>query len=86
MSNEIIGKAAVYTASNARHKGQANLNPPSVNERRSSILLSLHLIVDFLSRMKQNGCFIFLDFTQFLPVNVLKKLDASFIHFTFHTT
>ena len=32
MSNEIIEKTAVYTASNARHKGQANLNLPSVDE------------------------------------------------------
>ena len=32
MSNEIIEKTAVYTASDARHKGQANLNPPSVDE------------------------------------------------------
>ena len=44
-----------------------------------TILFSLHLIVDFLSRMNQNGCFILLDFAQFLPVNALKKLlGASF--------
>ena len=49
------------------------------------ILLSLHLIVDFLSKMKQNGCFIFLDFAPFLPVNTSKKLDASFtsLHFPY---
>ena len=70
-------------------KGQANLNPPSVDERHSSvcqlqtILLSLHLIVDFLSKMKQNGCFILLDFAQLLPVNTLKKLGASFISLHF---
>ena len=80
MSNEIIEKTAVYTASNVRHKGQANLSPPSVDERRSSvcvwlqtILLSLHLIVDFLSKMKQNGCFMLLDFAQFLPINTSKN-------------
>ena len=32
VSNQIIEKIAVYTASNARHKGQANFNPPSVDE------------------------------------------------------
>ena len=32
MSNEIIQKTAVSSASNARHKGQANLNPLSVDE------------------------------------------------------
>ena len=32
VSNEIIEKTAVYTASNSRHKGQANLSPPSVDE------------------------------------------------------
>ena len=35
MSNEIIEKTAVYTASNARHKGQANLNSLSVDERKA---------------------------------------------------
>ena len=32
VSNEIIKKIAVYTASNAGHKGQANLYPLSVDE------------------------------------------------------
>ena len=30
VSNEIIEEMAVYTASNARHKGQANFNPPLI--------------------------------------------------------
>ena len=29
----------MYTASNSRHKVQANLDPPSVDERRSSVCI-----------------------------------------------
>ena len=36
MSNEIIEKTAVYTVSNARNKGQANLSPLSVDEIKAS--------------------------------------------------
>ena len=32
VSNKIIKKIAVYTVSNAKHKGQANFKPPSVDE------------------------------------------------------
>ena len=46
--------------------GQANLNPPSVDEIKAffglciaanDFVVTPYLIVDFLSRMKQNGCF-----------------------------
>ena len=93
VSNEIIEKIAVYTVSNVRHKGQANFNLPRVDEIKAFfglyiaandfiVTLSDHRL---LSKMKQNGCFILLDFAQFLPLNVLKTLSASFTSLT-HTT
>ena len=51
----------------------------SVCEKLQTILLSLHLIVDFLSRMKQNGCFILLEFAQILPVKRFEEIRR-FIH------
>ena len=79
VSNEIIEKIAVYTASNVRHKGQANFNPPRVDEIKA--FFGLYIAAnDFivtpsdhrlLSKMKQNGCFILLDFAQFLPLIII---------------
>ena len=84
MSNEIIEKTAVYTVSNARHKGQTNLNPASVDERKAFFGLCIaandfvvNLIIDFYP----NGCFILLDFAQLLPLNT--EEIRRFIHFTF---
>ena len=68
-------------------------NPPRVDEIKA--FFGLYITAnDFivtpsdhrlLSKTKQNGCFILLDFAQFLPLNVLKKLSASFTSLT-HTT
>ena len=86
VSNEIIEKIAVYTSMQIMQDTkdrQTSILRVLMKSRCSSvciqlqtILLSLHLIVDFLFKMKRNGSFILLDFAQFLPVNVLKKLSA----------
>ena len=56
---------------------QENCKPPGVdNSRPSSVHTLLKPVVVFLSKMKPNGYFILLDFTQFSSMIILKKSAA----------
>ena len=57
MSNEIIEKTTVYTASNARHNRQANLNPLSVDEIKAFFGLCIDAN-DFVVTPSDRGLFI----------------------------